>query len=192
MGHGSVTAIVGSMYSGKSTRLLEGVRRADLGRRSFVLVKPQTDDRYASDHVVSHDKSSFPCEVVPNAQEIVHVGAQAERVFIEEGQFFDDELPDIVDLFAGWGRDVTVAGLDLDFRGEPFDIMSRIVMGADHVIKLQAICDVCGEDACRSQRIVDGEPVTHGDVIEVGGVEAYEARCRSCFVYPMSREPTPT
>lgn len=182
MSHGHVTAIVGSMYSGKSTRLLEGVRRADLGRRQFVLIKPAVDNRYEADHVVSHDRRSYPCVVVDRAQDIVMEAVSAERVFIDEAQFFDDELPGIVEALAAWGKEVTVAGLDLDFRGKPFDLTSQIVMGADHVVKLLAICDNCGEDACRSQRMVNGEPVIDGSVIEVGGHESYEARCRTCFV----------
>ena len=180
---GKVTAIIGCMFSGKSTRLLEKVRRADLGRRRFVLVKPRTDDRYSATEVVSHDGRRYPCLVVEHSADILHVTPEdAEVVFIDEGQFFDEELHVVVDVLARRNIQVVVAGLDLDFRLEPFGAMLPIVLGAEEVIKLTAICDSCGEDATRSQRLADGQPTASGDQVEVGGTETYEARCRHCFV----------
>lgn len=183
--NGSVTVILGCMYSGKSTRLLELVRRTDLGRRQFALVKPAVDARYSTSEVVSHDGRRYPCTVVPVAMQMLEVvPTDIEALFIDEAQFFGPELLEVVNSFARRGVRVTVAGLDLTFQGEPFPSMVPLVFSAEEVVKLTAICDLCGEDACRSQRVVDGIPVLDGDVVQVGGVEAYEPRCRSCFVAP--------
>jgi thymidine kinase len=182
---GTVTVIMGCMYSGKSTRLLEKVRRADLGRRQFLLVKPAVDDRYSDTEVVTHDGRHYASEVVATSADILSAVAAVsniEVVFIDEGQFFDDELHVIVDMLAARGVDVVVAGLDLDFRAEPFETMVPIILHAEHIERLLAICDNCGADACRSQRLADGQPTASGDQVEVGGVETYEARCRGCFV----------
>lgn len=183
MHHGTVTVLTGPMYSGKSTRLLEKVRRSDLGRKKFMLIKPATDDRYAISHVVSHDQRSYPCDVVDSTLSIRPlVPSGTEIVFIDEAQFFSFTLVNDVAYLAAGGIDVVLAGLDLDFRGHPFPVMVDLVFGAEKVVKLSAICDVCGADASRSQRVADGRPILCGDTVAVGGVESYEARCRSCFV----------
>lgn len=183
MESGQITVIMGPMYSGKSTRLLEQVRRSDLGHKRFILIKPATDDRYSSHHVVSHDNMSFPCSVVDSNETIIpHIPENTSVVFIDEVQFFNSNILNDIEDLALRGVDVVVAGLDLDFMGNPFKATVDLAFTADHVIKLSAICDVCGCDAIRSQRIVDGAAVTSGKVVEVGGLESYEARCRSCFV----------
>lgn len=180
---GSVTAVVGCMFSGKSTRLLERVRRVDLGRRRFALVKPRVDNRYSDTDVVTHDGRRYHAEVVEQSSDILAVvPSDAEWVFIDEGQFFDDGLPGVVETLADRGAHVVVAALDLDFRAEPFTAVAPIIVSAEHVEKLHAVCDNCGADACRSQRLADGHPTAAGDQVEVGGTETYEARCRSCFV----------
>lgn len=180
---GTVTVIMGCMYAGKSTRLLEKVRRADLGRRQFVLVKPARDDRYSGTEVVTHDGRRYHSEVVSVSADILAaVPENIEVVFIDEGQFFDEELTVVVDTLANRGVDVVVAGLDLDFRAEPFAAMVPIILHAEYIERLLAVCDNCGADACRSQRLADGQPTASGDQFEVGGVESYEARCRGCFV----------
>ena len=180
---GTVTVIMGCMYSGKSTRLLEKVRRADLGRRQFLLVKPAVDDRYSDTDVVTHDGRHYAAEVVATAAGILDIlPPGVEEVFVDEGQFFDTQLHPVVDTLAERGINVTVAGLDLDFRAEPFEPMVQIILHAEYIERLLAICDNCGADACRSQRLADGQPTASGDQVEVGGVETYEARCRGCFV----------
>ena len=180
---GTVTVIMGCMFSGKSTRLLEKVRRADLGRRRFLLVKPAVDNRYSDTQVVTHDGRRYPTEVVAVSADILAVAPNdVEVVFIDEGQFFDEELSTIVEQLAARGVDVVVAGLDLDFRAQPFETMVPIILHAEYIERLLAICDNCGSDACRSQRLADGQPTASGDQVEVGGVETYEARCRGCFV----------
>jgi len=184
---GSLSVILGSMYSGKSTRLLELVRRADLGRRQFALVKPKVDNRFSSTDVVSHDGSSYPCHVVEASLQILEIlPRNVELLFIDEAQFFDDNLLQVVEQLALEGVRVVVAGLDLDFQGHPFPSMVALAFSAEELTKLTAICDLCGENASRSQRVVDGKPVTHGALIQVGGVESYEPRCRSCFESPHS------
>lgn len=183
MHHGKVTVLTGPMYSGKSTRLLEKVRRYDLGRRRFMLIKPATDNRYAISHVVSHDQRSYPCDVVdPTLSFLPLIADDVEAVFIDEAQFFGDSLHGDVSALAARGTDVVLAGLDLDFRGQPFPVMIPLIFSAEQVVKLSAICDICGADASRSQRVVDGRPILCGDTVAVGGVESYEARCRACFV----------
>ena len=179
---GTLTVILGSMFSGKSETLLSLVRRADLGRRRFALLKPSLDDRYSTSDVVSHDGRRYACVAVSSSSEIDRaLPADLERLFIDEAQFFDEGLVQVVDKLVGHGVQVVVAGLDLDFQGRPFPTMIPLVFSAEHLIKLTAICDVCGEDASRSQRVVDGAAVTSGDVVQVGGIETYEPRCRDCF-----------
>ena len=192
---GTLTVILGGMYSGKSETLLSLVRRADLGRRRFSLIKPAIDDRYSISEVVTHDGRRYACTSVESSRDIHNnIPDDLERLFIDEAQFFDAGLVPVLDDLVRRGVQVVAAGLDLDFRGNPFDTMIPLVFSAKRIVKLEAICDVCGEDASRSQRVVDGRAVTTGDVVQVGGSETYEPRCRLCFesdpiVYP-DLEPT--
>lgn len=181
---GRLEVIVGGMYAAKSTRLIEHVRRAVLAKRDVVMFKPATDDRYSECEVVSHDGLSYPCISVPNIHTLLdYVGNHGPSlVAVDEAQFFEDDLGDHLNWLALLGYEVVVAGLDLDFRGKPFPAMVDLVFLADSVVKLRAVCTACGADACRSQRMVDGEPATEGAVVQVGGAESYEARCRDCFV----------
>lgn len=183
---GKLEVIIGGMYAAKSTRLIENVRRAVLARRNVVMFKPSSDDRYSECEVVSHDGLRYPCCSVPDLDALVSALPDIPcLVAVDEAQFFGEGLAETLDDLARAGYEVVAAGLDLDFRGVPFPNMIPLVFLADEVTKLRAVCTACGADACRSQRMLDGWPVTEGEVVEVGGVEAYEARCRACFQGPI-------
>ena len=174
---GAVEVIVGSMFSGKSEELIRLLRRAELAKQPLQVFKPRIDNRYSEDHVTSHDRSKFPSIQIDRAVEIYrHLLPETKVIGIDEGQFFDDELVDVVDELADRGIRVLIAGLDMDWKGEPFAPMPALMAIADTVIKLRAVCVVCGSAASRTQRLVQNT-----DSILVGETEAYEARCRHCF-----------
>lgn len=181
---GLVEVVMGSMFSGKTTELLRRVRRAEIAGKKVLVFKPFLDNRYSLFEAVSHDRTTFNCVPVKDASKILELAKDEDLdiVAIDEAQFLSEDLSDVVDQLCDAGINVLVAGLDTDFMGNPWPTMTRIAFRADKLKKLNAVCVKCGEDACRNQRLIDGEPVTHGDVVEVGGAEAYEARCRSCFV----------
>jgi thymidine kinase len=180
--------ICGCMFSGKSEELIRRLARADIARQRVVAVKPAIDERYELTAIASHGGRRWPCVAVSSADEVLRVASQHEPdvLGIEEAQFFDDRIVEVARELVGWGVRVVCAGLDLDALGRPFGPMPALVCEAERVTKLHAVCVVCGEDASRSQLLVDGEPVPwqDGPLIEVGGAEAYEARCRACFEVP--------
>jgi thymidine kinase len=180
---GWVEVITGSMFSGKSEELLRRLRRAEIAGQTVILVKPALDTRYQRDRVCSHDGSSREARCVQRSEEVLVLpGIEAVAVVaIDEAQFLDEELPQVAQFLADRGKRVVVAGLDQDFRGEPFGPMPELMAGAEFVDKLQAICSVCGAPASRTQRLVDGRAAYENDtLIKVGAKEAYEARCRRC------------
>jgi len=179
--YGSVTAIIGSMYSGKSTMLLHYLKRARIGNKQIKLFKPKVDNRYSASEVVSHDGLSFPADVIDGYKSLYEV-SDVDIVFIDEVQFFDAEIWRAVNHLAAEGMDVVVAGLSTDYMGNPFEASARISMIADKIEKLTAVCPKCGEDAVWTQMVVDGVEVTDGERVQVGGTEMYEPRCRRCFV----------
>ena len=184
--------IVGSMFSGKSEELIRRVKRAVIARRAVQVFKPVIDDRYGLEIVRSHDGDSFVATPVRSSAEILpRLSPETSVVAIDEVQFFDEEIVPVVKRLVEDGRRVICAGLDLDFRGEPFGPVPRLLALAERVDKLAAICVVCGEPATRTQRIVDGVPASSDDpIIVIGATEAYEARCRSCHeVRPGSAVP---
>lgn len=183
---GSVEVICGSMFSGKSEELIRRVRRANYGKKKIQVYKPVIDNRYSEEAVVSHDGDSVMAKPIHAAEEIfITLRPETEVVAIDEAQFFDPEIVDVVRALAASGRRVICAGLDTDFRGEPFHPMPELMAESDYVTKLNAICTVCGETASRTQRLINGQPAAYHDpVIMVGASEAYEARCRSCHVVP--------
>ncbi len=183
---GRVEVICGSMFSGKSEELIRRVRRAQIARQHVQVFKPALDDRYSRQQVASHDGSRLEAIPVARSGEIlVRLEDGVTVVAVDEAQFLDDRLPDVAQELAGRGIRVIVAGLDMDFRGEPFGPMPRLLVLAETVDKLQAICMVCGEPASRTQRLVNGQPAQYTDpVIFVGAREAYEARCREHHVVP--------
>jgi thymidine kinase len=176
-GSGWVEVITGSMFSGKSEELIRRIRRAQIARQKVQIFKPRIDARYSSDEIVSHSDMKMPSQVVATASEILErVGQDTEVVGIDEGQFFDLSLVDVVNTLADQGRRVIVAGLDQDYRGRPFEPMPQLLAVAEYVDKTLAICMRCGAPANRSQRLVAAR-----DRVVVGGSEQYEARCRRCF-----------
>ncbi|TMC30513.1 MAG: thymidine kinase [Chloroflexi bacterium] len=180
------------MFSGKSEELIRRVKRAVIARRSVQVFKPVIDDRYGALVVRSHDGDSFIARPVRTSEEIpALVALDTSVVGIDEVQFFDPGIVHVIRSLVANGRRVICAGLDQDFRGEPFGPVPTLLALAERVEKLEAICVVCGEAATRTQRIVDGIPAFYDEpIIVVGAKEAYEARCRSCHEVPR-RMPTP-
>ena len=183
--------IVGSMFSGKSEELIRRVKRAVIARRTVQVFKPLIDDRYGVEVVRSHDGDSFVARPVRTSEEILALlSPETTVVGIDEVQFFDGEVVTVVRGLVASGRRVICAGLDLDFRGEPFGPVPTLLALAERVDKLEAICVVCGEPATRTQRIVNGIPAFYDEpIIVIGAKEAYEARCRTCHEVPRRRAP---
>jgi thymidine kinase len=176
-GHGWVEAITGSMFSGKSEELIRRLRRAQIARQRVQIFKPKLDGRYSEDQIVSHSDQKLPSQAVASAAEILdRVAPDTEVIGIDESQFFDQSLVDVVNTLADRGVRVIVAGLDQDFMGRPFEPMPQLLAIAEYVDKTLAICMRCGAPANRSQRLVATR-----DRVVVGGSEQYEARCRRCF-----------
>jgi thymidine kinase len=181
---GWIEVIAGSMFSGKSEELIRRIRRAQIARQRVQIFKPRIDSRYGADHIVSHSEMRLESQVVGSAEEIwAAVAADTEVVGIDEAQFFDLRLLDVVNRLADRGVRVIVAGLDQDYLGRPFEPIPQLMAVAEYVDKTLAICMKCGAPANRSQRLVSST-----DRVVVGGAEEYEARCRHCF-HPGRSEP---
>ncbi|WP_066176133.1 thymidine kinase [Bacillus marinisedimentorum] len=183
---GWVEIICGSMFSGKSEELIRRVRRAQYGKLNVQVFKPALDNRYSEEAVVSHNGTSVIAEPLAASRDILeNVLPETDVVGIDEVQFFDEEIVGVVEELADRGYRVLAAGLDQDFRGEPFGTMPDLMSLAESVTKLQAICLVCGSPASRTQRLIDGEPASYDDpIILVGASESYEPRCRHCHDVP--------
>lgn len=183
---GSVEVVCGSMFSGKTDELIRRLRRATIAKQQVQVFKPAVDNRYAIEKVTSHAGSEFDATPVQQAKEILSkLDPQTTVVGIDEAQFFDPEIVPMVAELAHRGIRVIVAGLDTDFRAEPFGCIPVIMSVAEKVDKLQAICMVCGEPASRTQRLVNGKPAYYEDpVVIVGAAEMYEARCRKHHEVP--------
>ena len=189
--HGTIELIAGVMFSGKSEELIRRVRRGIIAKRSVQVFKSHLDARYAGlFQVSSHDGREVEAIPIDSAAEIFRqVRTDAEIVAIDEAQFLDDDIVTVVTALAERGVRVILAGTDTDFRGEPFGAMGSLMAVAEEVTKLRAICVVCGELACRNQRLVDGRPARwDSPTIMVGGRESYEARCRHCHRVPRKDE----
>jgi len=174
---GHIEVITGGMFSGKSEELVRRLRRAVIARQRVQVFTPQTDTRYDSERVVTRDKRELEAKSVKDAKDLrahLHWGVQV--VGIDEAQFFEDDLVDLVNELADAGVRVIVAGLDQDFRRRPFGPMPLLLATAEYVDKMHAVCVRCGAPAQYSQRIAGG-----GEQVQVGDVEAYEARCRFCY-----------
>lgn len=183
---GRIEVICGSMFCGKSEELIRRSRRAVIAKQELQVFKPSIDDRYSVLHVSSHSGQNIEAEAISKPTEILTtLNPTTTVVAIDEVQFFDMEIVRVVQELASRGIRVIVAGLDMDFRGEPFGPMPLLLSIAEDVTKLHAICVVCGEDACRTQRLVNGDPARYDDpIIMVGAQEAYEARCRTHHQVP--------
>lgn len=185
---GRLEAVTGCMFSGKTEELLRRVERARIAKREVLVLKPEIDNRYAEEKVVTHYGRSLSCVRLPVdimwEQLVKKISVSSIHVFaFDEAHFFSPSFPLICEWLVCFGKRVIVSGLDLDFRGEPFGPMPQILALADEVVKLSAVCTICGEPATRSQRIVDGKPVTVGPEVLIGGLEHYEPRCRKHFVF---------
>ncbi|WP_062351772.1 thymidine kinase [Bacillus kwashiorkori] len=183
---GWIEVICGSMFSGKSEELIRRVRRCQFAKQKVVVFKPKLDDRYSKDAVVSHNGETVYATPINDAEEIFsHLTEEVEVIAIDEAQFFGENIIDIVQGLADDGFRVILAGLDQDFRGEPFGPMPHLLSVAEQITKLQAVCVVCGSPASRTQRLINGKPASYYDpVILVGASESYEPRCRHHHLVP--------
>lgn len=185
---GWMEVVCGSMFSGKSEELVRRLRRAQIARQKVVVFKPKLDNRYDANDVVSHDGNRITAIPVESSGEILRLVGDAEVVGIDEAQFFDAGIVDVALRLADQHRRVVIAALDMDFKNEPFGPMPHLLAVAEFVDKLQAVCQVCGGPATRSQRLIEGRPAAADEpVIRVGALESYEPRCRACHVVPSSK-----
>lgn len=184
--HGWIEVIVGPMFSGKSEELIRRINRAKIAKQKIQVFKHSIDDRYAVDHVVSHNGIKIEALKIANSKDIMkYIKEDTLVIAIDEAQFFDKGLVDVCSKLADEGKRVIAAGLDQNFRGEPFGPIAELMSAAEFVDKIQAICIKCGNPATRTQRLIDGKPASYDDpVIMVGARESYEARCRKCHEVP--------
>jgi thymidine kinase len=181
---GWIEVIVGSMFSGKSEELIRRLRRAQIARQKVQIFKPTIDSRYGDDHIVSHSEMRIPSRAVSSSRALLDlVEADTEVVGIDEGQFFDQDLPAVCNALADQGKRVIVAGLDQDYLGKPFEPMPQLLAIAEYITKTLAICMVCGNPANHTQRLVSS-----GDRVLLGAQGTYEARCRVCFDPTLAQE----
>jgi thymidine kinase len=183
---GRIEVICGSMFCGKTEELIRRARRAVIAKQPVQVFKPAIDNRYHGSAVTSHVGSNLDAiSISQSTQLLENLKPETTVVAIDEVQFFDNGILGIVESLAERGLRVIMAGLDMDFRGEPFGSMPRLLSIAEDVTKLHAICLVCGEEACRTQRLVNGQPAHYNDpIIMVGAQESYEARCRKHHAVP--------
>ena len=179
---GWLETISGCMFAGKTEELIRRIKVLEYAHKEIMVFKPAIDNRYSDTQVVSHAGSSVESIVVKMPHEILmEVKPTTEVVAIDEVQFFDNSICEVCNMLANDGKRVMVAGLDTDFRGEPFGPMPILLTQAEFVTKLTAICSCCGAPATRTQRIINGKPARYDDpIILVGAQESYEARCRHC------------
>ena len=174
---GRVEVIVGSMFSGKTEELIRRVKRALFARQTIQAFKPRIDNRYDATRIVSHGEIAIDAVAVATSESLLkRVQESTQVVAVDEAQFFDRGIVDVADRLANSGRRVILAGLDQDYMGRPFPPMPELMAIAEDVMKVRAVCSVCGADASRSQRLLPDA----GTVL-VGGADKYEARCRRCF-----------
>ena len=177
---GWVEVITGPMFAGKSEELIRRIRTLKYAKKNIVCFKPSIDDRYSETSIASHAGGRYKAYPVKSIQDIKdNLTDDVDVIAIDEIQFFGEEILPLLDELANSGKRVMCAGLDLDFRGEPFGIMPKLLAKAEFVTKLTAACKICGEAATRTQRIIDGKPAYYEEpVVVVGASECYEARCR--------------
>lgn len=186
---GWIEVITGCMFAGKTEELLRRIRRCYYAKKTVISFRPKIDDRYSKDEIVSHNNSRIKTVVVSTAKDIYAYLDKQDKlpyaIAIDEVQFFDDEIVNLCEYYANNGVRVIVAGLNADFRGEPFGVMPELIARAEEVTKLAAICQVCGAPATKTQRLINGKPANYDDpVVLVGASEQYEARCRHCHDVP--------
>ena len=174
---GSIEVICGSMFSGKTEELIRRLRRAQFAKQKVEIFKPAMDTRYSDESIVSHDQNAIPCTPVEHSGNILLLSGGRDVIGIDEAQFFDDGLPQICNQLANQGIRVIVAGLDMDYTGNPFGPMPALCAIADDVTKVHAICMECGQLAGYSHRLVHNKKL-----VLLGEKEEYQPLCRSCFM----------
>ncbi len=184
--HGWIEVVVGPMYSGKSEELIRRIRRAKIARQKVQVFKPEIDIRYSKDDVVSHCGEKEEAIPINSSNDIMRLlEDDTDVVAVDEVQFLDEGIVEVLNKIADNNKRVICAGLDMDFRGEPFGCVPKLMAIAEFVDKIQAICMVCGNPATRTQRLIDGKPVNYSDkIVLIGATESYEARCRKCHDVP--------
>ncbi len=180
--NGRIEVICGSMFSGKTEELIRRLRRSQIAKQKVVVFKPKIDNRFHKEKIVSHSKQEIHSIVIRDAEEILQHAVFSQVIGIDEAQFFDNRLIDIVQDLADCGKRVIIAGLDMDYRGIPFEPMPYLLAIAEDITKMHAICMRCGAPANYTQRIS-----TSRERVVVGAGETYEARCRHCFEAPEAR-----
>lgn len=176
---GWIEVITGCMFSGKTEELIRRLRRAKIAKQTVVIFKPNIDTRYSTNSIVSHTEQSLPSILIKDVKEILDLVEDAQVIGIDEAQFFSNDLIDVCNQLADDGKRVIVAGLDMDYRGVPFEPMPQILSVAEYITKSLAICVECGNPADRTQR-----KTTSSERVIVGAADVYEARCRKCHYIP--------
>jgi len=180
--HGSLEVICGPMFSGKSEELIRRLRRAEIAGYRALIVKPTVDDRYEVGHVVSHGGAKMRAVTATSSAEVRRLATGYEAIGLDEVQFFDDGIVEVVADLVDDGVRLVAAGLAQDFRGLPFGPMPTLLCIADYVDKLEAVCHRCGGPATLTQRLLDGRPAPFsGATVQIGALDSYEARCRACY-----------
>ncbi len=188
---GWIELITGPMFAGKTEELIRRIKRLQYAKKNIIVFKPAIDDRYSDDNVISHDKNKTQSINIQSSAEVLkHVTHETDVVAIDEVQFLDEGIVEVIDYLANQNKRVILSGLDMDFRGEPFSMMPRLLSMSEFVTKLSAVCVECGQPATRTQRIIDGKPAKYLDpIVLIGAEESYEARCRHC--HRVYRKPKP-
>lgn len=180
---GRIEVITGCMFAGKTEELLRRLRRAEIADADIEIVKPEIDDRYGEETIGTHVGRTWEAKILSldeDGRDILQ-STDADVIAVDEFNFFDPTFVPIIDQLANEGKRIIVSGLDQTYRGEPFTPMDEAIALADEVDKLSAVCEVCGQEATKTQRIIDGEPARADEpTIIVGADESYQARCRSC------------
>lgn len=190
---GRIEVISGCMFAGKTEELVRRLRRSEIVDADIRVFTPEVDDRYGEELIGSHNGSSWDATVLPSdstgVNQLIEQGMGADVVAIDEFNFFTEGFVYAAEELANYGTRVIVTGLDQTFRGEPFEPMGTMLAVADVVDKLTAVCEVCGTDATKTQRLINGQPAAYDSpTVQVGGSESYEARCRECHEVPLEEE----
>jgi len=180
---GWIEVICGSMFSGKTEELIRRLRRAVIARQRVEIFKPKIDNRYSEREIVSHDLQKIKSRSIEKPEEILKYALEAQVVGIDEAQFFNESLVKVCQTLANMGKRVIIAGLDQDYRGQPFEPIPQLLAVAEYITKTHAICVICGNPANHTYRTSDDK----GTVV-VGAADKYEARCRNCFQAPVDEE----
>ncbi len=182
---GWIEVICGCMFAGKTEELIKRIRVYEYAKKNVVAIKPTIDNRYSDTMIASHAGNFCKCICV-DPHDLASIekyvdDRKVEIIIIEEVQFFDEGIVEVCEKLANAKKRVIVAGLDTDFRGEPFKVTASLMARAEFITKLSAVCSICGAPATKTQRLINGKPAKYNDpIILVGASECYEARCRNC------------